>query len=84
MMLCQPPLLYVQVSLVKHRAASLFVGRCFLGFIFCGLNTIQQPRSRQYVAAPPIYLWLERTASGDRAHLARKQTSRDATRACVE
>lgn len=40
-LLLQPPLLYVQVALVKHRAVSSFKGWCFFGFILCGLSTIQ-------------------------------------------
>lgn len=87
-MLCQPPLLYVQVSLVKHRAASLFKGRWFWGLFFVVSTPssldCKQPESREYVSAPPFYLWLERTVSGDGAPLARKQVSRDATGACDE
>lgn len=76
-MLCQPPLLYVHVSLVKHRAASLFMGWWFWGLFFVVSTPssldCKQPESRQYAAAPPVYLRLERTVSGgDRAPLARK------------
>lgn len=87
-MLLQPPLLYVQVALVKHKAVSLFKGWCFLGLFYAvsapSSLDCKQPEFGQYAAAPPIYLWLERTVSGDRAPQGGKQTSRDATRACVE
>jgi len=76
------------VSLVKHRVVNFFTGCVVLGLFFAVSQPpsldCEQPESRQRVAAPCIYLWPERTVSGDREPLARKQTSRDAARTCAE